>query len=224
MARIMINSVPKAGTHLLAKVLSELGCAESRYLLRRSFFPQQCLCDEGGAPIGVDAPVMIASGCIESLLERIDSGTFVKAHIPHSGMMQHLLEGLQYKIVTILRDPRDVAVSHLFHILKLKEHFMHRVYSGLAFDEQLKLSIAGYQPDGEGEVGLKSLPERYRSVLEWDAMPRNLFVRFEDLVGAAGGGEASRQLAALQRIAFFWTWMPMSPASKLPVMPFSGGR
>jgi hypothetical protein len=46
-----------------------------------------------------------------------------------------------------------------------------------------------------------SVAQMYHSMLGWEDDPRNLRVRFEELVGESGGGVKNRQLGAIQEIA-----------------------
>jgi sulfotransferase 6B1 len=103
------------------------------------------------------------------------------------------------RVVCILRDPRDVAVSQMHHIKQRNEHFAHEAFLKLPSDhERLLHSIRG------GELGgrrLQSLDERYRQFLGWQDADNAMMVKFEDLVGPRGGGSAEAQRRTVEQVA-----------------------
>ncbi len=103
------------------------------------------------------------------------------------------------RTVCILRDPRDVAVSQLHYIKRLKKHPIHEAFMGLPSDsERLMLCIRG----GElGERRMLSLDERYRRFSGWAEDGGSVVVRFEDLVGPRGGGSEEAQVGAVRAVA-----------------------
>lgn len=78
----------------------------------------------------------------------------------------------------IFRDPRDVAVSHVFHITELVPG--QAVDQTLKnFDERLKISILGHPAAAEEFPDIARRFELYRG---WLDRPQVLVVRFEDFI------------------------------------------
>jgi Sulfotransferase domain len=206
--RIVANSIPKSGTNLLARLLTLLGFEQTSEMGIRSrlvagpFSPVRKLLRSRSAEkvtIGVASPQQIDRRWLERRLSRVPDGCFVSAHCVYSPELASLFAGERMRVVCILRDPRDVAVSQMHHIKQRKEHFAHEAFLKLPSDhERLLHSIRG------GELGrrrLQSLDERYRQFLGWQDDDNAMVVKFEDLVGPRGGGSAEAQRHTVERVA-----------------------
>jgi sulfotransferase 6B1 len=207
--RIVANSIPKSGTNLLGRLLTLLGFEQTSEMGIRSrlvagpFAPARKLLRARSAEkvtIGVVSPQRIDRQWLERRLSRVADGYFVTAHCVYSPELASLFAGEQMRVVCILRDPRDVAVSQMHHIKQRKEHFAHDAFLKLPSDsERLLVSIRG------GELGgrrLQSLDERYRQFLGWQDDNNAMMVKFEDLVGPRGGGSAETQRRTVERVAW----------------------
>lgn len=103
-------------------------------------------------------------------------------------------------MIFILRDLRDIAVSNHFYILKDRSHRLHRYFASLPNDAaRLRASILGVPSEELGgaraSLSIREHAEGYRG---WLSEPNCHVVRFEDLIGASGGGSEERQLASLR--------------------------
>jgi sulfotransferase 6B1 len=113
--------------------------------------------------------------------------------------MAELLREEGMRVVCILRDPRDVAVSQMHYIKQHRGHFAHKAFMALpSDDERLLVSIRGGRL---GDRELRSLDDRYRLFLGWEQDEGAVMVKFEDLVGPKGGGTAEAQRRAVERVA-----------------------
>jgi hypothetical protein len=206
--RIVANSIPKSGTNLLARLLTLLGFEQTSEMGIRSrlvagpFSPVRKVLrarSKEKVTIGVASPQRIDRRWLERRLSRVADGYFVTAHCVYSPELASLFAGERMRVVCILRDPRDVAVSQMHHIKQRKEHFAHEAFLKLPSDhERLLYSIRG------GELGgrrLQSLDERYRQFLGWQDDESAMMVKFEDLVGPRGGGSAETQRRTVERVA-----------------------
>jgi sulfotransferase 6B1 len=206
--RIVANSIPKSGTNLLARLLTLLGFEQTSEMGIRSrlvagpLSPARKLLrarSKEKVTIGVASPQRIDRRWLERRLSRVADGYFVTAHCVYSPELASLFAGERMRVVCILRDPRDVAVSQMHHIKQRNEHFAHEAFLKLPSDhERLLHSIRG------GELGgrrLQSLDERYRQFLGWQDDDNAMMVRFEDLVGPRGGGSAETQRRTVERVA-----------------------
>jgi hypothetical protein len=206
LARVVANSIPKSGTHLLDRLLVLLGFEMIEggirpHLVSGRYGPVRRLLRGRGekVTVGVVSPQQVSRRWLARRLSGIPEGGFLNAHCLYSPELADLFCREGMKIVCILRDPRDVAVSQMHHIKQRKQHFAHEGYMALPSDrERLMVSIRG------GELGgreLQSLEQRYRRFLNWEQDGRAVMVRFEDLVGPEGGGSAEAQQRVVERVA-----------------------
>jgi hypothetical protein len=206
--RIVANSVPKSGTNLLSRLLVLLGLEQKRRLWihprlvsgrfssARQFFRAR---EPETVTVGVVTPQQIGRRWLARRLSRVPNGCFVNAHCIYTPELAELLREEGMRIVCILRDPRDVAVSQMYYLKRQRKHFAHEAFMALSSDrERLLVCIRG------GELGgrkLQSLDQRYRQFLGWEQDEGAVVVKFEDLVGSRGGGSAEVQRQAVERVA-----------------------
>lgn len=196
--RVLLNGPPKSGTHLLSDCLSLMPkmmfCG--KHFALTEFFTER--------PGPQDTPPLDMPR-LRRYLGRCPQGMFATAHARYHPDFASLIEELGFKQVLLLRDPRDVAVSHSFYLLKDTLHQHHGYYARTlrSNEDRLMASIRGFQPgEGAGET-VPSMGKSYGRYLRWLEAPATLAVRFENLVGAGGGGNEARQLGEIQRIGNF---------------------
>jgi hypothetical protein len=206
--RIVANSIPKSGTHLLDRLLVLLGFRMVEggirpHLVSGRFRPARRLLRGRGekVTIGVVSPQQISRRWLAGRLSKVPQGGFVNAHCIYTPELADLFGQQGMRTVCILRDPRDVAVSQMHYIKQRRQHFAHEAFGALASDrERLLISIRG------GELGgreLQSLDQRYRQFLGWEREGGAVMVKFEDLVGVKGGGNEEAQHLAVERVAAY---------------------
>jgi len=198
--RILVNSMPKAGTHLVMQALDS--------------FPQ---IRASGIHIGIK-PILKASAegprrdasipgsdldwlAVRDLLGQAKYGQYVTAHLEPYEQFLEALADLEYKVIVVVRDPRDVAVSAISYIKRLRRHPRHRRFEGHASDrDRMESFISGYDPDelGRGFPSLRVRLERFRP---WLDAPGTLVCRYEDLVGERGSGSGEAQMRTIRAIA-----------------------
>lgn len=167
--KIFANSIPKAGTNLLKSLFHNTPDVVGQWTYQ---LDQSC-------------------SNIPRQLATVRKGQVVCAHLPWSVKLNNSLKKSGLLNFLIVRDLRDIAVSNAFYILeKDKDHRLHSYFNNLpSFDECLSASILGIKgyllKDG---VDSKSIGEHFNSYLPWLDEPDCLVVRFEDLIGAKGGG------------------------------------
>src|SRR5205823_7183412 len=88
----------------------------------------------------------------------------------------------------MVRNPRDLVVSQIHYVTKRSDHRLHDLFAALP-DARARLRTAIV---GDPAAGLPSIAERLSYFEGW-LRSDLLVVRFEDLVGSAGGGDADRQ-------------------------------
>lgn len=187
---LFANSFPKSGTHLLTQIMhgfAALGPAIDSGL-------PAVVTYEGDT--GRQRPETEIVGDLQRLLP----GDIAYGHV-HA--LPGAIEQLSKENVAaffILRDPRDVVVSHAHYITEMESRHIHHLYYRQAlpdFDARLSASIAGIsgsdlaaaglvgaQPSArlENEMALPDILARFQPYVGWLAVPQVLLLRFEDLV------------------------------------------
>ncbi len=169
---LFANSFPKSGTHLLTQVLqgfTRIGPAV-----------------ESGLPAVVtyegDTGRPRPAGEILADLSRLGPGDIAYGHLHALPEVAAFLG--QDHIVTyfILRDPRDVVVSHVHYVTDMEpNHIHHRYYQEElhTFDERLRASILG-RPGSA--VPFPDIRQRFEPYMGWLARGEVLTLRFEDFI------------------------------------------
>ncbi len=181
MRRVFANSVPKAGTFLLQRCLLALPGARDAQLhldLRQSDADQR-------AWLALQPP-----------------GAVVTGHLVHEPRYVRLLRDADVAHVLIVRDPRDVAVSYAEYAARASHHYLHRHFAALKPEQRLLAALVGVPGEVPWDsVALRDIGAVFGQFLPWRDEPGTLVVRFEDLVGPAGGGALDTQRATVARLA-----------------------
>lgn len=208
--RLILNSIPKAGAHLAEKALAELGYVRGQGPLGSStvFGRQQLIKSLQRRPletaevvlVGIEVAAPVRAQWLRRRLARVKPGQYLRGHVQYSEAFASLLDEKDYAVLHVVRDPRDVVVSHAHYMMSRPRHPFHRHYRDLGdFEARLAFSITGGWIPKAGY--LNSIGERYRLMEGWDRLPGAVTLRFEDLVGERGGGTKSDQLEALGKLA-----------------------
>ena len=169
---LFANSFPKSGTHLLTQVLhgfTKIGPAVN------SGLPAIVTFDSTTGDLRRE-------GEIQRDIKRLKPGDIAYGHLHSTDSVTTSLCGDGMATYFILRDPRDVVVSHVFYVTEIESNHIHHQYyqEELAdFDERLKTSILG-RPDF-GDL-FPNIRERFEPYLGWLNCPQVLVLRFEDFV------------------------------------------
>jgi len=201
-ARIIANSVPKSGTHLLTRVLELMGLELFPTFLNGGLVARSMTTAEtpDKVRVGSEWPCLVDNERFFALMSQVEAGMFIKGHLPYSPRVAEMLDRLDYRMVLMLRDPRDVAVSHVDWALS-RDYLPHRkLYQALAPDDRLAAAIIGFRCEPAGPI-VAGLRERFEQMLPWTARETTYVTRFESLVGPQGGGSHEAQLAELAAIA-----------------------
>lgn len=167
---LFANSFPKSGTHLLTQILhgfTRLGPAVESGLPAIVTF-----IGESGRARGVDE--------ISRDLQRLLAGDIAYGHLHDYPETVKLLCSQNFATYLILRDPRDVVISHVHYVTDLEpSHIHHRYYTHELsnFEERLRTSILG-QPDRD--IPFPDIRTRLDPYLGWLEKPEILYLRYED--------------------------------------------
>lgn len=198
----MVNSLPKAGTHLVMKVMESLpGILPVRLHLaaeRAHLYPPRA--GEPSILAGIVTPTAMSRTWVARTLARLPPGTWIKGHMPYSHAFSDLLSAAGVKMVLVLRDPRDVAVSSAAYLASQPRYPFWADFHPLSAEDRILASITGL-PARNGRPALRNIRERLQSVLPWTREPFVRVSRFERLVGPSGGGSEKAQLQEIRDIA-----------------------
>lgn len=207
---LFANSFPKSGTHLLTQILAgftRFGPAVESGLPAITTFDGATGRQRAEAEILDD-------------LRRLLPGDIAYGHL-------HALPGVIQALCRpgvaayfILRDPRDVVVSHVHYVTEMApKHVHHHFYKNVltTFDERLSASIQGSTAGGHP---LPDIRARFEPYMGWLECAEILTLRFEDFItereemldrifthavgrgfSPVGGDSATSKSAALQMLA-----------------------
>ncbi len=175
--KVFCVSIPKAGTHLLERVL----CLHP-YLYRKVVrtLHGNNLGDYGG---------------LERLLDSMRGCQILMSHLSPREDVVREIDARGIKCIFVIRDPRDVVVSRAFYVLANKKHYLYQAYMAHELvKDRIRLCI-----EGNPKLGVRSVKEVYDNYADWlDSAA--LVVRFEDLIGARGGGDQMTQVKTVDQI------------------------
>ena len=179
--KILANSIPKSGTHLLERLLYLLPGISRQFA--GTFWVQD------------DLPLF------QQKCARLQNGQFMVSHLFYREEYPAILDEHGIKPILMIRDPRDVVISNVNYITRAnKKHRLHDFFANhLQNDkERLHCCIKGSREPEEYSIGCFS--EKF---YPWTQSDKVLTIRFEDLIGQDGGGSEKAQKQAVDRILDF---------------------
>lgn len=189
---IYINSIPKAGTHLLTTELIRLGLASNSWLHIKTKWVNQTT--EKRIPL---SQFEIDLNKFNRLARTVPNGTFFSSHLPYSTDLDSCISQLNYKSLFIIRDPRDILVSNYFYILRLKRHPAHNFLMSLPDDTSRYRALLYGHP---AYKNMEPISNTYIAFSKWTTSSNVLTVKFEDIIGASGGGSDPLRCETLKTI------------------------
>jgi sulfotransferase 6B1 len=186
--RVLVNSIPKAGTHLVNSILDLLPEMRTAGIHLNTL---SAGCYGKANPEAAD----LDWNKVRSLLGRVKPGQYATSHLWGHETLFAILAELGFRSIFIVRDPRDIVVSDVEYISRLHRHPQYKRFRHdyPDRDARLRALIGGFS---SGHWGLPQRPfvQRLCGFLPW-LEPRDdvLCCRFEDLIGNSGGGSHSTQ-------------------------------
>lgn len=173
------NSVPKSGTHLLAQILSAyplIGLAVERGMGPVLTFERQTGRERSTAELLHD-------------LRQLNPGDACFGHVVAEPEIAAYWETQNIAHYFMLRDPRDVVISHAFYIAdKAVQNVHHTYYQSLdSLEARIQVSILGrpgwHGPDGD-EAQFPDIQARYARYEGWWQKSGVCVLRFEEFLAA----------------------------------------
>lgn len=171
------NSFPKSGTHLLAQVL-------------HAFPSIGPAVDRGMGPVLTFVPETGRRRSAQEILgdlRPLRAGDLCFGHVIADPEIVAYMNRQPVAHFFILRDPRDVVISHAFFLAdKAVDHVHHAYYQELTtLDDRIRASIAG-RPGWEEKKNhagdFPGIGARFQPYLDWLVQPGVLVLRFEDFI------------------------------------------
>lgn len=190
---VIVNSVPKAGTHLLSSTLDEFPqiIHSGHFLSYHRYMEPRLYSDV----LDLDREALWKD------LKRISSGQYGIAHLRYNRPIDNMVNISGLRHLFIIRDPRDMVLSLVNYILNRPYHALHRRFANPSNSHTDRLSavITGFKGD-DFSPGLPSVAERLERFSGWFYHPSVCLIKFEDLIGPLGGGDSDHQIDSIVRI------------------------
>jgi len=196
--KLLCTAIPKSGTHLIMETLGRVREIRRSPLLLRPRVP------------------------FEDFRDAIDQMALNRYCYGHWGANEHtekIAREAGLSVLVMMRDPRDMVVSHVDHAYRLKPSILRKFYGTLPDDrERLKAAICGVPADGYPRVarvaeqggyqmltGYADIGTVCRSYLAWAKLQgvRVHVVHYRDLIGEKGGGSREKQFETVRGIIEF---------------------
>jgi len=227
---VLLNGIPKSGTHLLSDCLSllpnlrfsGLHFALSEYVVSPNQ-PWDVQFGEAAYDVHVDA------SRLKRDLAVTPRRTFTTCHCAYNRRFAQIVQELGFQHLFMVRDPRAILLSDFEFITNSPWHHHHAVVKSLVASQgheaALRAMVRGIPIGPLNDRPMASLRHRLMSFLPWlHPNQRAEVVRFEELVGARGGGSDSTQSALIDRIATsVHRDLPNGEAARIGARAFGGG-
>jgi hypothetical protein len=163
------NAMPKSGSKMLLQILR--GLSQVGPFVPVESGPLRTITIDGRTRSQVE---------IAADLQRLQPGDVTLGYLRCTPENAAFLRRPDWASFFLLRDPRDMLVSHVFYATDMYAgHGMHETYARLpGMAERLAVAIRGLQ---EGSR-LPDVGERYRRMEGWLACPEVLALHFEDFI------------------------------------------
>lgn len=132
---------------------------------------------------------------LDNALSGLGPGQILSTHVDHTQEREEAIERFGVRALFLTRDPRDILVSDMHYIMRRRDHTHHSLFHSLTTDkDRLRLAIAG-----NTDLGVPNIEDQFARFVGW-SKSRALLVRFENIIGPAGGGSARTQEENIKRI------------------------
>ncbi|MCU7741459.1 sulfotransferase domain-containing protein [Priestia megaterium] len=185
--KVLVNSVPKSGTHLLLQIILGIPGMKFRKATSNSF-------------------VFYADQYKD--VKTIKSGDVALGHLPYNTNLISDINQEGIKHIFISRDLRDVTVSYMYFIInQCPEHIIYQYFTEhlKTNEERLQALISGIRLCGDDieKYGFSSFPnilQLYGSIYNWRGNQNLCELKYEDLMR---NGESQKK-ELLKIIDYLW--------------------
>lgn len=178
---VLLNTIPKSGTHLLHQYLMSMGYIDYQGFIASTPSFSMRLRSEGE---------------VLRLMNRMMRYELMSGHIYYSSQVCRAAKDLGIPIVFLYRDPRAVFFSEINYLANMNRwHRCHSYFKKCAdFDQRFDLCLNGI---GTDKFHYPAFRERIKPYLGWVNEGHVLSVKFEDLI------ESSSSVSMLNGISSY---------------------
>lgn len=207
--RAFVNSLPKSGTNLVAKLMRLAGVQESgrsiasssivgKHQTIKSIWRQDHF-SGNNVPVGLEFPFSVGYRWLDNYL-KIQDGQYLSGHAAFSEQLAYLLNKNSIKHVQVFRHPAAVLVSWAKFIVEDGNswHPSHTLMRQMNLDDRCHFMLTGGLLKHESYFH-SSFTEILRRIDGW-LDSKALIVRYEDIVGWRGGGNDDAQRVAIEAV------------------------
>ena len=169
---ILVNSIPKSGTHLIESLLCKNG----------PFYRPM-------AP--TFNPRLHTEERLADAIKNLRSNQMLFSHFPYSKRLADVIQKSGVTFLFIIRDPRDIVVSNAHFIPTLEKHVHHNAIGDLPFKQRLDILIRG-----SNQHNVPSVFDKTNPFTPWLDEP-GITVRFEYLSRSASDSERNNETLRL---------------------------
>jgi hypothetical protein len=214
--RAFLTTIPKSGTHVLTAFLPMVGIdrtpsgheelvetGEFLYMARRWPEAAERLMKHDVSAERVREMEERFARALESfrtLVRNTGPGQYVFFHYLFHPLLLEAVREAGLPIVFLYRDPRDLVISMMNHILRDRAQRKHSLLARLATEEARLLALIEGSPRQGADWGAYPLEALYGRYDGWREQSDVLCLRFEDVIGPRGGGSLRRQYRAFERL------------------------
>ena len=229
MKKVFINSLPKAGTNLLAKAFDLIDYKQIGHIgsninfknkISNFFFNRFTLMNSNTYLCGIDSPRFHNKYYLNKKINRAISGQYITAHVGYEDDILSYILKKDFKCFLVLRDPRAVIASSVKFISKNNNHPFHLALRKMSNEERYEKILTGFC---YRNIVYKSMIDRCKSIEPWINNKNVLKIKFEDLIGPKGGGEFENMRTTLASIFDFINF-PSSNLNDISDNLFGPGR
>lgn len=209
--RILVNSLPKSGTNMVQKCLELAGIPYSgrsvaassmfgRYARIKSILRDVSV-KETPVVVGLEIPVGVSPSWLREYLR--DASGYVSGHAAFSPHYSAILHSEQYKTIQVVRHPCAVLASWANYIVEPGYYWRdaQRAFSRMSTHERVRLMLyGGMLNETDTRFYYRGFREVWNQVQGWVDSDDVLTVKFEDLVGARGGGDDALQRTTIAKM------------------------
>jgi hypothetical protein len=150
--------------------------------------------------VGLDVQMPVRREWLARKFNSVEDGFYVTGHANYTAGIKNILDGVGFKTVLVIRDPRDVIVSYAHYVAETQSHFLHGAFKEMSLYDRVRFSLHGGRICG---LDVEAFPVMLSRIDDW-MKQRNVYVlKFESIVGSKGGGSDELQAAELARLGDF---------------------
>lgn len=211
--RVVCIGIPKCGTHLLMKCITEFNIKGLSYNYTKEAKTTSIKTirkfNKKPPPNhfrGVYYPTLkgiLPRILMSNLINRTSQKLFF-THCPYLAEFERFLQSRTFSNFLMIRDPRSMIVSFAFMVHKSREgktsDLEKTILSMITGSQQDYIPWAVEQHEIYPLIWEIGLYNFYKMYLPWAESKNFKLIKFEDLIGEKGGGSAEKQLQAIIEI------------------------